>query len=291
MHSLQRRAYTSYDGYGDYNSEDLINDMYPMDGAMTPQGYDDRATPMEGRMTPLNGLQSNGRCSPGRPASKMRTPGRPKSRLDVSVQAESYCRSPTTEARARPLPNETQRNYSIPEASVRATTPVQRILNRCHTQPFMHLQGSLPGSNMDPITMQYYHRMWKNQAPAKEMTLNRQGRAGGVWRHVRACVANTGTQLAFIDGTVKEEDNVYFPPFAPRQSNNYSNYAEIPMPNYMMAPQPRSPLRRSASLRNNTFSNRAKAGFKYWYQEPKPIDCRDLAKRRIIQQRVQQPAL
>ena len=31
--------------------------------------------------------------------------------------------------------------------------------------------------------------------------LNRYGRAGGQWRHIRACVAMTGTQIAFIDGT------------------------------------------------------------------------------------------
>ena len=30
--------------------------------------------------------------------------------------------------------------------------------------------------------------------------LYRYGRAGGVWRHVRSCVANTGNQIAFIDG-------------------------------------------------------------------------------------------
>lgn len=61
--------------------------------------------------------------------------------------------------------SETQYNYAIPDESVRPTSPVQRLLERWHTQPNMSYQGPPPGSQMDPITRQYYHRLWKSQIP------------------------------------------------------------------------------------------------------------------------------
>ena len=74
-----------------------------------------------------------------------------------------------TEKKTRPLPSETQYNYAIPEHYTRPTSPVQKLLERGNTQPFMSLQGSVPGSEMDPITRQYYHRVWKSQAPTTDM--------------------------------------------------------------------------------------------------------------------------
>lgn len=65
----------------------------------------------------------------------------------------------------RPLPSETQYNYAIPDQMPRPTSPVQRLLERGNSQAYMNLQGPVPGSEMDPITRQYYHRMWKSQTP------------------------------------------------------------------------------------------------------------------------------
>lgn len=266
---LPGRSYTTYDVYGDYNSDDLLNEMYPIDGVYTPQpAVDSTYAPQ----TPLNGLQRNGRATPGRSKSRLRSPNRPQSRYDVGVQSKEVPEK--TEKKVRPLPSETQYNYSIPDQMARPTSPVQRLLERGNTQPYMNLQGSLPGSEMDPITRQYYHRMWKTQGPHTDMNLNRYGRAGGVWRHVRACVANTGTQLAFIDGTVKEEDNVYFPPW--HKSNrpaSYTNYQPASL-SANFIPQTRTVLPPKSARLRNQFNTRAKEGYKYWYQEPKPIDLR-----------------
>lgn len=72
-----------------------------------------------------------------------------------------------TEKKARPLPFEAQYNYSIPDSGVRPTSPVMRLLERAHTQPFMSLQST--GPEMDPVTRQYYHRMWKSQSPSESV--------------------------------------------------------------------------------------------------------------------------
>lgn len=290
------RFYTSYDVYRDYNSDELLNDIYPgpIDGVYTPQ-------PMDGRFTPQFEMSSpvNGRVSSARPKSRLRTPGRPPSRAEVGVQPSDQKLS-QTEKRPKPVISETQYNYAIPDESVRPTSPVQRLLERWHTQPNMSLQGPPPGSQMDPITRQYYHRLWKSQAPSvSEMHLNRYGRAGGVWRHVRACVANTGTQLAFIDGTVKEEDNVFFPPWkqaTPTLQRRASFTAYPPSPPQQISanfvPSTQKYLPPKSSKYRNKFHNHAKEGFKYWYQEPKPIDSKrmELARRRIIMARANKPA-
>ena len=69
-----------------------------------------------------------------------------------------------TEKKARPVISETQYNYAIPDESVRPTSPVQRLLNRWNPQPSMSYQAPPPGSQMDPITRQYYHRMWSSKS-------------------------------------------------------------------------------------------------------------------------------
>ncbi|XP_052768794.1 uncharacterized protein LOC128209028 isoform X4 [Mya arenaria] len=266
-----QRAYTSYDVYRDYD-EDEVLDSYPIEGVFTPQPLDGRLTPQ----TPHNGLQRTARATSCRPGSRTLSPSRPKSRMNVGVQ-DFYNTPPIhTEKKIRPVPSETQYNYAIPNQGGRPTSPVQRLLERSHTQPYMSLQGSLPGSDMDPITRQYYHRLWKSQEQANNLNLNRYGRAGGVWRHVRACIANTGSQLAFIDGTVKEEDNVYFPPWnkgtAPQAT--YTAYRPT-IPSYGGGvPQTRKVLAPRSATYMNKFNSHAKGGFKYWYQEPKPIDWR-----------------
>ncbi|XP_052271076.1 uncharacterized protein LOC127871858 [Dreissena polymorpha] len=191
--------------------------------------------------------------------------------MDVGVQ-DFYNTPPIhTEKKVRPLPFETQYNYAIPDTGARPTSPVMRLLERAHTQPFMSLQGPSTGPEMDPITRQYYHRLWKSQSPGESVNVNRYGRAGGVWRHVRACVANTGTQLAFIDGTVKEEDNVYFPPW--NKSGGQSAYTNYRPLNWNRGvPKTQKSLPPKSATYRNSFNSHAKSGFKYWYQEPKPID-------------------
>ena len=70
--------------------------MYPTDGALTPlvhaRGHSPdmgRYSPRKGgRVTPLDGLQNNGRL--GRPTSRVRPLGRPQSRADVSVKVSHW---------------------------------------------------------------------------------------------------------------------------------------------------------------------------------------------------------
>lgn len=263
------RPFTSYEVYREYNPEDAW-DMYP--------------EPINGVYTPVPVTPVNGSVTPARSRSRLRTPARPLSRVDVGVQ---------TEKKLRPQISETQFNYAIPDEPVRPTSPVQRLLDRWTTQPSFSHSGPLPGTEMDPITRQYYYRKWKSEAPSStDLHLYRYGRAGGVWRHVRACVANTGSQLAFIDGTVKEEDNIYFPPWnkssppSLQRQNSFTCYPSQPsqqitanfVPTTRKAGPPKSAMYR------NKFHTHAKEGFKYWYQEPKPIDLKmkELARRRIM---------
>lgn len=275
------RPYTSYEVYRDYTNPGDTWDMYPepIEGVYTPTP----PTPVDGRLSPSRSLS--------RSKSRLRTPGRPASRMDIGVQ---------TEKKPRPQISETQYNYAIPDETVRPTSPVQRLLERWHTQPNMTQSGPIPGSEMDPITRQYYYRMWKGQVPQSDnVHLNRYGRAGGVWRHVRACVANTGTQLAFIDGTVKEEDNVYFPPWrksAPaggglQRQNNYTYYPPGNQISANFVPATYRSAPKSSTYRNK-FHTHAKEGFKYWYQEPKPIELkmRELARRRLMMDRANKAA-
>lgn len=181
--------------------------------------------------------------------SRSKSAVRPPSRMNVSIQTE------------------TQRNYAIPDTNARLTSPVQRLLERSHTQPIMNMQ-SMPGNDMDPFTRQYYHRYWNSKSPSSDSTLYRYGRAGGVWRHIRACVANTGTQIAFIDGTVKQEDNVLFPPYQMNKAktSQFLTFSGVPVTRRLPPPQ--------KSKYNNRFSKHARDGFEYWYKEPKPIDLK-----------------
>ncbi|KAL4237671.1 hypothetical protein ACF0H5_002385 [Mactra antiquata] len=268
---MARRAYTSYDHYQGYSQDNPYEDLYPgpISGVYTPQPMDRAYTPKHGDL-PYNSVPEQGRISSagsGRPKSSQ-----VHSRAEVTVQ---------TEKKLRPKVSETQYNYAIPDENVRPTSPVQRVLDKWHAQPTMAVQGPPPGSVMDPITRQYYHRMWSNRVPKNEITLNRYGRAGGVWRHVRSCVANTGNQLAFIDGTVKEEDNVFFPAWKSthgrkqQRPGSYTGYRTQPtMLNASYIPVTnRAPGKKSYKYRNK-FNTHAKEGFKYWYEEEKPIDSK-----------------
>lgn len=257
MPGLPGRSHTTYDVYRDYHSDDLLDEMYPPDGghylgSQTPLPPDDRATPeaytmQNGGFGPLKVIYPS-----NRPLSRSRSAVRPPSRVNASIQTE--------------IPQ--QRNYAIPDADRRLTSPVQRLLERSHTQPMMNLQ-SLPSNDMDPITRQYYHRYWNSKSPSLDSTLYRYGRAGGVWRHIRACVANTGTQIAFIDGTVKQEDNVLFPPHQKHKSRPKPFMITSRLPPTVSQSMPRQ-----KSSYDNRYSKHAREGFEYWYKEPKPIDLK-----------------
>lgn len=241
MPGVPGRSYTTYDVYRDYNSDDLLDEMYPQEG--DHYSVHGSQTPQNGGFAPLKVIHSANRSK-----SRPRSLGRPPSRVNVSIQTE------------------TQRTYAFPDSSMRPTSPVQRLLERSQTQPMISMQ-SLPGNEMDPITRQYYNRYWNSKSPSLDPTLYRYGRAGGVWRHIRACVANTGTQIAFIDGTVKQEDNVFFPPYqkSSARSKPFAITSRVPV---------NHPVPQLKSSYDNKFSKHARDGFKYWYQEPKPIDLK-----------------
>lgn len=232
--------------------------MYPPDGGVYPEQRSQ--TPLVTPSGPFT-VQNNGTAPmqviypTARRLSRSKSAVRPPSRINVSIQ--DFYTLP-------PLETEAQRNYDTYDSNARLTSPVQRLLERSHTQPMMSMQ-SMPGNDMDPITRQYYHRHWNSKSPTLDSTLYRYGRAGGVWRHVRACVANTGTQIAFIDGTVKQEDNVIFPQqkYKAKPSPFFSG-----LPVTQRLPPPQKPKYR------NHFSKHAREGFEYWYHEPKPIDLK-----------------
>ena len=83
------------------------------------------------------------------------------------------------------------------------------------------------------------------------------------------------TIFYFLTGTVKEEDNVYFPQF--RKTSMDVNHLPMHPQMYAQATgyMPKySTMAASHPNYRNKFSDHAKSGFKYWYREPKPIDCK-----------------
>ena len=69
-----------------------------------------------------------------------------------------------------------------------------------------------------------------------------------------------------IAGIVKEEDNVFFPPWVPGSRTSSSPFVFKPkLPPHKPTPK---------SLYNNKYSKHARDGFQYWYSEPQPIDCK-----------------
>ncbi|KAK3597658.1 hypothetical protein CHS0354_040028 [Potamilus streckersoni] len=235
-----KRAFTSYDVYNDFDRDALLDDLYPSDGRESrTNGY---VSPVfDGRYSPT------GRPSPDRgiKTPAMRPPSRPLGRGYLNTDKHV--------------------SYVTPHVAPRPTSPVMKALQRSNTSPMIQL----PPEPMDPFTKAYYHRQWRTRTPSPNIALNRQGRAGGVWRHVRACIANTGNHICFIDGSVKQEDNFFFPVVPKVSGSQDYTYAYLP------PPSPKTRLRipqTKAQNRSNLYHNHAKQGFKYWYQEPKPID-------------------
>lgn len=115
---------------------------------------------------------------------------------------------------------------------------------------------------------------------------------GNKHQHVRSIYrfsisAMTLMCILFI-GTVKEEDNVFFPPWKPtppslQRRASFTAYSS--QPNQITAnfvPSTQKVLPPKSSKYRNKYHNHAKEGFKYWYQEPKPIDCKYFLVKRII---------
>ena len=69
-----------------YNSDDILDEIYPgpIEGVYTPQPMDARITPQSEVVSPVLG-----RVSSARPKSRLRTSGRPPSRVEVGVQVSS----------------------------------------------------------------------------------------------------------------------------------------------------------------------------------------------------------
>ncbi|VDI45316.1 uncharacterized protein LOC143069662 isoform X3 [Mytilus galloprovincialis] len=190
---------------------------------------------------PPNPTGRYGAYTPGRV-----TPGRPGSRINNATQ--DY--QDQTESR---LGYNNDFRYSSP--------PPMR-LQREMTMP------ARTEESLDPITRQYYNRLFhRSQSP--DMNLNRMGRAGGRWRHITSCFANTGSHMSFVEGTVKQVDNNFMlPKRQPAQKISFSNSMANPRTMYR-AP---SATKRKPKY-NSTYYDHAKNGFKYWYQEQnKPMD-------------------
>ncbi|XP_050406591.2 uncharacterized protein LOC126821956 isoform X2 [Patella vulgata] len=132
--------------------------------------------------------------------------------------------------------------------------------------------------SMDPVNRHYYFREWCRNPPRPQMPLNRSGRLGSTWRHVKTTFNPHGSHIAFIDGTVKEEENYFYPPELMYQPPNFTSY----IPPRMFATPSLSASPKQPKYRT-TYNNKAKQGFKYWYQDPKPIDSYEMQRRAMVE--------
>ncbi|XP_041352947.1 uncharacterized protein LOC121371262 isoform X2 [Gigantopelta aegis] len=115
--------------------------------------------------------------------------------------------------------------------------------------------------HMDPVNQQYYYRQWRQQPPSPRRPIYRSGRLGSPWRHIKACINNGGNHLVFIDGTVKTEENFFYPPEEMMEPPDLSLFIS-----------PRIARQASRPKRSSSFNERARQGFQYWYKDTKPLD-------------------
>lgn len=187
--------------------------------------------PIHGRQTPIGMVRP---CSPGGP----------------SFAAERQSRSRTRSVRPG------MGGRSRTQVDVRHSMP-----DRMEDQnPFV--------KPMDPINQQYYYKQWRRNPPQPQKPIYREGRLGSPWRHVKACINNAGNHLVFIDGTIKSEENFFYPPEDMYEPPNFNMYVSPRMPrrSQTMAPM----TYRGTS--NNNYNERARQGFQYWFHQKKPID-------------------
>lgn len=123
---------------------------------------------------------------------------------------------------------------------------------------------------MDPVNKQYYYKKWRANPPNPQPPIHREGRLGSPWRHIKACINNAGNHLVFVDGTVKSEENFFYPPEDQFQPPNFSLYVSPRMPRRSQSQIPMTYRPRGES--GSSFNERARQGFKYWNHQPKPID-------------------
>jgi len=105
----------------------------------------------------------------------------------------------------------------------------------------------------------------------------RAGRLGAPWRHIKQCRGNLGNHICFVDGCVKEDDHdyesshagtgrpegvVYLPPAALEGNHNLTGHRGVP--------------RATLPHRDSKYMANAKQGFKYWFEDkkPMPFSCR-----------------
>ncbi|GFS01016.1 hypothetical protein ElyMa_001085600 [Elysia marginata] len=187
--------------------------------------------PVQGRRTPIGMVRAS---SPGGPSMR----GERQSR---SRQRTSF---PSLGPRSRTMPVHCDSNQMLPEAD-----------ENPYTQP------------MDPVNKHYYYKQWKRSPPQPQRPIYREGRLGSPWRHVKACINNAGNHLVFIDGTIKSEENFFYPPEDMFEPPNFSLYTS-----------PRRPMSRQQvpmTYRGDnpsSYSERARQGFVYWHTQKKPID-------------------
>ena len=236
------RPYTSYEmrGYDVYPSDVHENEYSPpYVDTRSPSPQD--PTARYGAFSPGKGRQTPGQSSPYRPSSRINN-----ATQDYNYQTDS-----------RMCYNNDDNNYQyMPQPS-----PQMRI-QRQMTMP------ARPDQDLDPITRQYYNRLFlRSQSP--DINLNRMGRAGGRWRHITSCYANTGSHISFVEGTVKQVDNnLLLPRRQPVQRHSFTNVTANPRPLHRM-----SSATKLKPKHNSVFHDHAKNGFKYWYQDQnKPMD-------------------
>ncbi|KAL8588890.1 hypothetical protein ACOMHN_051484 [Nucella lapillus] len=129
-------------------------------------------------------------------------------------------------------------------------------------------QDHNPYTDIDPVNKHYYHRLWRKDPPRPQKPIYREGRLGSPWRHIKACINNAGNHLVFIDGTIKSEENHFYPPETMFEPPNFSLYVSP-----RLAPtRPRQSASVPARGAGSVYQDRAKQGFRYWPQEQKPIN-------------------
>jgi len=189
--------------------------------------------PIQGRATPMGMVRPN---SPGGP------------RLSPGRQSRSR-------ARSRPaLGGRSQTMHSLDYG------PDKLMPQDDDMNPF--------AAPMDPVTQQHFYRKWRNEPPNPQAPIYREGRLGSPWRHIKSCINNGGSHLVFIDGTIKTEENFFYPPDAVTGPPDFSQFVCPQLPRRSMSQVPMT----YRDPRSNQFNERAKQGFVYWNRPKKPID-------------------
>ncbi|KAL8613769.1 hypothetical protein ACOMHN_029626 [Nucella lapillus] len=237
---MMHRSHSSYDFYADRLKEDQLADMPDM--------------PLPGRQTPMGMVRPS---SPGGPIGGGHM-SRPRSRT-----------------------------YR-PPMTARSHTEIGM-----QTDTMRHSYDDNPFTNIDPINKHYYHRMWRTNPPRPQKPIYREGRLGSPWRHIKACINkciyregrlgspwrhikacinNAGHHLVFVDGTIKSEENYFYPPETMFEPPNFSMYSTPRLPACPRRQATSVPATRRGNPNDSPFNKRAKQGFKYWPHEQKPID-------------------